>query len=158
MKKRWLTIYTAGLLLFLSGCSYFNETYNTLDYAKDASNYLKKVTTFAAETPPLLQQAVTNEQAAAELQTKLQQMKKDIQTFNNLDAPETVTNFHQRIIEQNNLLLTQINTCLDALKDGQLDSSILDATQLLQPVQEITNTINQLKKLNNQVNEILNGA
>jgi hypothetical protein len=36
-----------------------------------------------------------------------------------------------------------------------LDPSFLENNQLLQPVQEITNLVQQIKKLNNQVNETL---
>ncbi len=153
--KRWLTVISVGLMLLLSGCSFFNLSYDTLDYAKDATSFLNNVTNFAAETPPLIKQSVDNQQAADDLKAKLQQMKNDLQDFNNLDVPENVTAFHQEIMEQNNLLAKQIDVYLTHMKEGKLDSSILENTDLLQPVQEITNIIEQIQKLNTQVNDLL---
>jgi len=153
--KKWLTGLSVGLLFLLSGCSFFNLSYDTLDYARDASNYLDKVTQFAADTPSLVKRAVNNQQAADELKRELQQMKQEITKFNNLDAPETVREFHQQLIEQNNRLVSQIDLYLAQLKNGLLDPSFLKNNQLLQPVQEITNIVQQIKKLNNQVNETL---
>ncbi len=153
--KRWLTVFSAGLLLLLSGCSYLNTASDTLDYVKEATNYLAKVDNFAAETPPLIKQVLDNQTATDELKAKLQQMKKDIQSFNTLDVPETVNGFHQEIIEQNNLLTQQIDLYLNDIKDGKLDSSTLENTELLQPVQEITSIIEQIQKLGAQVNETL---
>ncbi|MEH7504359.1 DUF6376 family protein [Neobacillus drentensis] len=153
--KRWLTVFSAGLLLLLSGCSYLNTASDTLDYVKEATNYLAKVDNFAAETPPLIKQVLDNQTATDELTAKLQQMKKDIQSFNTLDVPETVNGFHQEIIEQNNLLTQQIDLYLNDIKDGKLDSSTLENTELLQPVQEITSIIEQIQKLGAQVNETL---
>jgi vacuolar-type H+-ATPase subunit I/STV1 len=154
--KRWLTVWSVCLIFLLSGCSFFNLTYDTLDYARDASSYLDKVTQFAADTPSLVKRAVDNQQAADDLKRELQQMKQVITKFNELDAPETVKEFHQQLIEQNNRLVSQIDLYLAQLKNGLLDPSFLKNNQLLQPVQEITNIIQQIKKLKNQVNETLN--
>ncbi|MCM3727309.1 DUF6376 family protein [Neobacillus cucumis] len=153
--KKWLTGLFVGLLVLLSGCSFFNLSYDTLDYARDATSYLDKVTQFAADTPSLVKRATDNQQAADELKRELQQMKQEIIKFNNLDAPETVREFHQQLIEQNNRLVSQIDLYLAQLKNGLLDPSFLENNQLLQPVQEITNIVQQIKKLNNQVNETL---
>jgi DNA anti-recombination protein RmuC len=153
--KRWLTVFSASLVLLLSGCSYLNTASDTLDHVKEATNYLAKVNNFAAETPPLIKQAIDNQTAADELTAKLQQMKNDIQSFNTLGVPETVNGFHQEIIEQNNLLTQQIDRYLNDIKDGKLDPTTLENTDLLQPVQEITSIIEQIQKLGAQVNETL---
>lgn len=153
--KRWMTVFAASLLLLLSGCSYLNSAADTLDYVKVATNYLDNVANFATETPPLIQQAVDNQLAADDLTSKLQQMKNDLQTFNNLDVPETVNDFHQQIIKQNNLLANQVDIYLAHIKDGKLDPALLENTELLQPIQEITTIIEQLQKLGAQVNETL---
>jgi Family of unknown function (DUF6376) len=153
--KRWLTVFSASILLLLSGCSYLNTASDTLDYVKEATNYLARVDNFAAETPPLNKQVLDNQTGADELTAKLQQMKNDIQSFNTLDVPETVNGFHQEIIEQNNLLTQQIDLYLNDIKDGKLDPTTLENIELLQPVQEITFIIEQIQKLGAQVYETL---
>jgi peptidoglycan hydrolase CwlO-like protein len=153
--KRWLTVFSASLLLLLSGCSYLNTASDTLDYVKEATNYLARVDNFAAETPPLNKQVLDNQTGADELTAKLQQMKNDIQSFNTLDVPETVNGFHQEIIEQNNLLTQQIDLYLNDIKDGKLNPTTLENIELLQPVQEITFIIEQIQKLGAQVYETL---
>ncbi|WML41335.1 DUF6376 family protein [Neobacillus sp. OS1-2] len=156
--KRWLPVFSVGLLFLLSGCSYLNNTYDTLDYVNDAKDYLDNVVTFADETSVLLQQAVDDPQAADELQTTLQQMKDDAESFDTLDVPETVAAFHHELMEQNNLLSDQIDMYLHHIKDGKLDPSFLENSELLQPIQEITNTIKQLNRLGTQVKETLNAS
>lgn len=153
--KSWLAVFFASLLVLLSGCSYLNTASDTLDYVKEATNYLDKIENFAAETPPLIKQVIDTPSAADELTAKLQQMKDDIQSFNTLDVPEPVNGFHQEIIEQNNLLTQQIDFYLNAIKEGKLDPSTLKTSELLQPVQEITSIIEQIQKLGAQVNETL---
>ncbi|MEH7479764.1 DUF6376 family protein [Neobacillus drentensis] len=153
--KRWLTVFSASLLLLLSGCSYLNTASDTLDYVKEATSYAATLDNFAAETPPLIKQVLDNQAEANELTAQLQQMKNEIQSFNTLDVPETVKGFHQEIIEQNNLLTQQIDLYLKDLKDGKLNPSTLDNSKLLQPVQEITTIIVQIQKLGAQVNETL---
>ena len=156
--KRWSAVFSIGLLLLLSGCSFLGSAYDTLDYARDASSYLDKVTQFAEETPALVKRAVENEQAAEELKKTLQQMKKEITQFNDLNVPDTVKDIHQQLIEENNRLLTQIDLYLSKLQNGLLDPSILENNQLLQPIQQITNTIQQIQNLKDQINETLSGA
>ena len=155
MMKRWLTLLSASLFVLLGGCSYLNTTSATLDYVKEATNYFSTLETFAAETPPLIQQVLDNQPAADELRAKLQQMKNDIQSFNTLEVPETVNAFHQEIIVQNNALAEQIDLYLNDINDGKLNPSTLENTDLLQPVQEITSIIKQIQKLGAQVNETL---
>ncbi|MBO0958722.1 hypothetical protein J1P26_03175 [Neobacillus sp. MM2021_6] len=156
--KRWLTVFSVGLLVLLSGCSYLNNTYDTLDYVNDAKDYLDSVVTFADETSVLLQQAVDDPQAANDLKTTLQQMKDDLESFNTLDVPETVAAFHHELMEQNNLLSNQIDIYLNHIKDDRLDPTLRENGELLQPIQEITHIIEQLNRLGTQVKETLNAS
>ncbi|PLS02702.1 DUF6376 family protein [Neobacillus cucumis] len=153
--KRWLTVFSAGLLFLLSGCSFLNLSYDTLDYAKDASNYLDQVTEFASNTSPLLKGAVDDQQAADELKRTLQQMKTEIKAFNDLNAPETVREFHHQLVNQNNRLISQINLYLAELENGLLNPSFLENNQLLSPVKEINDTIQQIQKLKGQITDTL---
>ncbi|WP_423799910.1 DUF6376 family protein [Neobacillus sp. SAB-20_R2A] len=154
--KRWLAAFFAGLLLLLSSCSFLNSAYDTLDYVKDAKNYLEKVSQFSNEIPPLITQAAESQTAANDLKTKLLQMKKEIESFNSLKVPETAAEFHQQIIQQNALLADQIDIYLKNIMDGKLDPSLLEeANELLQPIKEIKSIVEQLQKLGAQVQETL---
>jgi hypothetical protein len=85
-------------------------------------------------------------------------MKKDVQSFNNLKVPETVSTFHQQLLEQNNLFITQIDHYLTNINNGKLDPALLDNTDLLQPIQNITEIIEQIQTLGTQVNETLSAG
>jgi hypothetical protein len=51
-------------------------------------NYVNKAITFSNEVPSLAEQAVSDQQAAKELETNLEEMKKDIEEINELQ-PQT---------------------------------------------------------------------
>jgi hypothetical protein len=135
------------LLVLLSGCSFLNEAKNTITYIKEATDFLGKATTFANEAPKLTQQAISDQQAAEELQTILQNMKQDIEAFNELQAPDVAADLHQQLVNQNNVIAKGIDTYLNSFKDGKLDPAVLDNTEIFQTVKELSNIIDQIKQL-----------
>ncbi|CAG9609822.1 DUF6376 family protein [Pseudoneobacillus rhizosphaerae] len=146
MKKGFIGLSTIFLIL-LSGCSLLNDAKNTITYINDATDFLGKATTFANEAPKLAQQAITDQQAAEELQTILQTMKQDIDTFNELQAPDVAADLHQQLVNQNNVIAKGIDTYLNSFKDGKLDPAVLENTEIFQTVQELSNIIDQIKQL-----------
>jgi hypothetical protein len=146
MKKK-LFVLSAMLVLLLSGCSLLNDAKDTLTYVNDAKDYLDKATTFANEAPSIAQQAVVDQQAGTELKTMLEEMKQEINSFNKLQAPEIAVDLHQQIVDQNNKLVAGIDVYLKNLKNGLLDPSVLENTELLQSVQEISGILDQIKQL-----------
>lgn len=145
--KKWLTALTASMLLLLSGCSFLNDAQDTLTYMNEATDYLEVATNFANEAPTLAQQAIEDLQAAEDLKVLLQDMQQQIESFNDLQAPEIAADLHQQIIEQNNIIAEGIETYLSNFKDGLLDPAILENTELFQSVQDITSIIDQIQKL-----------
>jgi hypothetical protein len=146
MKKK-LFVLSTMLLLLLSGCSLLNDAKDTLTYVNDAKDYLDKATAFANEAPSVAQLAVGDQQAATELKTMLEVMKQEINSFNKLQAPEIAVDLHQQIVDQNNKLVAGIDVYLKNMKNGLLDPSVLENTELLQSVQEITGILDQIKQL-----------
>jgi hypothetical protein len=146
MKKKILVL-SAIIVLLLSGCSMLNDAKDTLTYVNDAKNYLDKATAFANEAPSVAQLAASDKQAATDLQTMLQDMKKEINAFNKLQAPDVAVDLHQQIVDQNNKLAAGIDVYLKNMKNGLLDPSVLKNTELFQDVQEITNILDQIKQL-----------
>lgn len=146
MKKKLLVLSTIMVWL-LSGCSLLNDAKDTLTYVNNAMDYLDKATAFANEAPSAAQLAVGNQQAATELKNMLEGMKQEINSFNKLQAPEIAVDLHQQIVDQNNKLAAGIDVYLKNMKNGLLDPSVLENTELLQSVQEITGILDQIKQL-----------
>jgi hypothetical protein len=145
--KKGFIVLIASLLILLSGCSLLNDAKNTITYVNDATDYLAKATTFANEAPSLAQQAVQDEQAAKELETMLQEMKQEIESFNELQAPEMAADLHQQIVNQNGIITEGIDLYLTNMENGKLDPAVLENTQIFQTVQEISSIIDQIKNL-----------
>ncbi|MEH7272319.1 DUF6376 family protein [Neobacillus vireti] len=138
------------MLLLLGGCSFLNDAQDTLSYINEATDYLSAATDFANEAPALAQQAVSDIQAAEDLQALLQDMQQTVESFSDLQAPDIATELHQQIVEQNSAILTEIETYLTNFKDGLLDPAILENTELFQSVQDITSIIDQIQQLSGE--------
>lgn len=145
--NKGLMILTTIFLLLLSGCSLLNDAKNTITYINEATDFLGKATTFANEAPSLAQQAISDVQAAEELEIMLKDMKKDIEAFNGLQAPDVAADLHQQLVDQNNVIAKGIDTYLNNFKDGKLDPAVLENTEIFQTVQELSAIINQIKQL-----------
>jgi hypothetical protein len=148
--KKLLIILSACMLLLLGGCSFLNDAQDTITYVNEATDYLSAATDFANEAPALAQQAISDLQAAEDLQNMLQQMQQTAEAFNELQAPDFAAELHQQIIEQNSAIVSEIETFMSSFQDGLLDPSILENTELFQTVQDITSIIDQIKQLGGQ--------
>jgi hypothetical protein len=146
MKKKLLVL-SAIIGLLLSGCSLLNDAKDSLTYVNGAKDYFDKATAFANDAPAIAKQAVANKQAAAELKTMLQDMKQEISTFNKLQAPEIAVDLHQQLVDQNNKLTAGIDLYLKNIKNGVLDPSVLENTEIFQSVQKISSILDQIKQL-----------
>jgi hypothetical protein len=135
------------MLFFLGGCSFLNDAQDTISYINEATDYLAAATDFANEAPALAQQAISDIQAAEDLQTTLQQMQESVEAFSEIQAPDIAAELHQQIIEQNSIIVAEIETLLNNYKDGLLDPAILENTELFQSVQDITSIIDQIQQL-----------
>jgi hypothetical protein len=146
MKKGFI-ILSSIFLILLSGCSLLNDAKNTITYINEATDFLGKATTFANEAPLLAQQAISDAQAAEELEIMLQNMKQDIEAFNELQAPDVAADLHQQLVDQNKVISKGIDTYLNNFKDGKLDPAVLENTEIFQTVQELSSIIDQIKQL-----------
>jgi hypothetical protein len=133
----------------LSGCSILEGVTNTLDYADKATDYANDVSTFVNEVPSLAEQATTDEQAAIELEERLEAMKQNIKEFNELEEPSVGADLHQQVVEQNKQALKGIDAYLNNMENGKLDPSVIENTEIFQALSDITDTIDQIKQLGN---------
>ncbi|MGX6446127.1 DUF6376 family protein [Neobacillus sp. K501] len=148
--KRWFIALSASMLFLLSGCSFLNDAQDSLTYINEATEYLEVATNFANEAPALAQQAIEDIQAAEDLKVMLEDMQQQIESFNELQAPQMAADLHQQIVEQNAIIAEGIETYLTNIKDGLLDPTVLENSELFQSVQDITNIIDQIQQLGEQ--------
>lgn len=145
--KKWLVIFTAVPFLLLGGCSAVETVNNTLTYVNEATDYVNEAVSFGNEVPSLAEQAINDQQAAKDLETKLEEMKQNIEEFNKLKSPDIAADLHQQIVEQNNQVLEGINLYINSIEDGKLDPAIVKNTELFKSIQEIAGSIEQIKQL-----------
>lgn len=146
MKKLFIALPLAAVL-FLGGCSLLEGVNNTVTYVTEATNYANNVDAFVREVPALAEQAVNNEQTLVELETKLNDMKEVMGTFNELQAPKIATDLHQQIIDHNQKAKEGIDLLLNDIKDGKLDPAVLENIEIFQSFQGISDVIIQIKQL-----------
>jgi TolA-binding protein len=146
MKKQWIAFLITALLM-VGGCSFVEEASTTVTYVNEAVNYVSEVDAFVKEVPPLTKQAVSDKQALIELEAKLTEMKEDIQSFNELQAPEVAADLHQQVVAHNQKAEEGIDLYLNHIEDGKLDPAVLENTEVFQTLQEITSIIEQIKQL-----------
>ncbi|GGI13865.1 DUF6376 family protein [Gottfriedia solisilvae] len=145
--KKWLVIFSTVPFLLLGGCSSLESVNNTVTYVNEATDYVNEAITFGNEVPLIAEQAVSDQQAAKELETKLEEMKKDIKEFNELQSPDMAADLHQQMVEQNNKVLVGIDLYLNNIEDGKLDPAIVENTEMFKSIQEIAGIIEQIKQL-----------
>ncbi|SHS12353.1 Uncharacterised protein [Mycobacteroides abscessus subsp. abscessus] len=131
----------------LSGCSFLEEVNGTLDYVNEATEYVNEATEFANEVPAMAEQAITDTQALEDLETRLLEMKQEIEAFSKLEAPSIAEDIHQQVIEQNDKALEGINVFLSNIENGELDPALLENTELFTTIQELTELSNQIQQL-----------
>jgi len=145
--KKWLVIFSTVPLLVFGGCSSFESVNNTVKYVNEATDYVNEAIKFSNEVPALAEKAISDQQVAKELETKLEKMKKDIEQFNELQSPDLAADLHQQVVEQNNKVLEGIDLYLNNIEDGKLDPAIVENTEMFKSIQEIAGTIQQIKQL-----------
>ncbi|MFT8323103.1 MAG: DUF6376 family protein [Bacillus sp. (in: firmicutes)] len=144
--KKWL-LAIPMIILLVSACSPIEDTKNTLTYINESTGYVDKANQFANEIPSLAQEAVTDKQAAQELETKLKDFQESIQNFNELEAPGMMQDLHDQIVAQNDKLENGISLYLENIENGKLNKEVLENNELLQSIQEIQSIYKQIQEL-----------
>ncbi|ELK46608.1 DUF6376 family protein [Halobacillus sp. ACCC02827] len=145
MKK--LSAALVGAIGVLGGCSMLEGVNNSLSYVNEATEYANEASSFAQEAPSLAEQAVQDPDAAGELETKLEEMKADIEEFNELDAPSVAEDLHQQVVSQNDKALEGIQVYLDNVENGTLDPSVIENTELFQTMSELSQIVDQIEEI-----------
>lgn len=146
LKKGFIVFSLLGLL-FLGACSVLEDVNNTVTYVNEATDYVNEVSTFINEAPTLAEQAVTDEQARDDLETRLTEIQADMVAFNELQPPEMAADLHQQIVDYNQQAEEGITLYLDNIESGQIDPALFENSEVFQTLQNVTNTIDQIKNL-----------
>lgn len=144
MKKFTIMIILATMLL--SGCSFFNEVNDTLDYVGVTTEHIERLNTFAEEAPQLVENALSNPELVTDLESQLSTLKTEIEEFIALsDIPTIAEDIHQELVSKNELLLEEINKvlenghlALDKLENSQIFTTITDVTSLMNRIENLT--------------------
>jgi hypothetical protein len=145
MKKAWILLLM--LTVLLSGCAAVEEVSNSINYAKQAADYITLVSDFANEAPTLVEQAVTDENARKELENKLQALQQSIESFNKLIPPEIAQDIHQQIVSHNEQLNAAIEMYMTSLKDAKFDPATFENSELMKTVQELSKLAQKIEGL-----------
>ncbi|MBS4210207.1 DUF6376 family protein [Bacillus sp. FJAT-50079] len=146
MKK---IIAVIGLLsiLIVSGCSLLGEVNNSLEYANKVTDYINTAKGFAEEVPSLAQDAVTNTEARDNLEMELLKMQEEIIAFNEIEAPSIAAEIHEKIESTNTKLQEGIDLYLTNIENGELDPAVLENSEILKTLNEITQFMDQIESL-----------
>ncbi len=148
LKKVMTTMGVAGMV-FLSGCSLIGEVNNTLEYVNTTTEYIDDAKNFANEVPELANDAIANEKARKRLEAELTTMKENINQFNETEVPGIAEDIHNQIVSTNAKLEEGIDMYLTNIENGKLDPAILEKSEILTTVNEISSLMDQIEKLTN---------
>lgn len=148
IKKIMISMGLAGMLI-LSGCSLVGEVNNTLEYATTTTEYINTANDFANRVTELSNDAISNEEARKQLENELIAMKEAIQQFNQTEAPAIAEDVHNQIVQANGKLEEGIDMYVNNIENGKLDPAILQDSEIITTINEISNLINQIEKLTN---------
>ncbi|MFJ7678962.1 DUF6376 family protein [Peribacillus sp. NPDC097206] len=136
-------------LILLTGCSLLGEVNSSLDYADTATSYVGTVKEFANEVPALSKDAVTDKEAMKTLENELQTMKTEIEEFNETEPPQIADGIHDKIVSSNQQLQDGIDLYLKNMEDGTLNPAVLEDSEIMKTIDNITSLTNQIEKLGN---------
>jgi hypothetical protein len=131
----------------LTGCSVLDSVDTSLNYANEATTYVNNAASFSEQLPSLAEQAVTDPEAKNSLLDELENMKNNIANFNAIEAPSFAEDIHQQLVDYNETLEQDIDGYLEKAKIDNISLDSLADSHILQTVDQITQTLNQIKQL-----------
>ncbi len=142
-----MLVISTVVLFMVGGCSFLEDTSSTLTYANDAKDYVSEAQKFAEEIPPLAEKAINDDEAMKKLEQKLQEMKGKAEEFNKTKAPDIASDVHDQLVQQNEKIISGIETYEANIKNGSLNPEVLKNSELFQSIQDVSSIMNQIKEL-----------
>lgn len=135
------------LLLLTAACSPIEDTKNTLTYINGAEDYMNEMSQFTEDFPTMAEAALRDTQAAQELESYVQQIQQDIETFNKLESPAMMEELHSEILNHNENIQQGLKTFEQELENGTLNIEFIENSEVLKSVQDIQNIYEQIEQL-----------
>ncbi|MFI8574271.1 DUF6376 family protein [Rossellomorea aquimaris] len=124
----------------LTGCGILEEANNSLTYVEEMTDYLNEAEQFANDFPGLVENAAADSSNIPALETRLKDMKTEIQEINDLTPPQLAESIHKKVEGYNEQALERIDRALVEIDKGEVQISELQNL-------EIVNTFNQLQEI-----------
>ncbi|RBP07959.1 DUF6376 family protein [Rossellomorea aquimaris] len=124
----------------LTGCGILEEANNSLTYVEEMTDYLNEAEQFANDFPGLVENAAADSSNIPALETRLKDMKTEIQEINDLTPPQLAESIHKKVEGYNDQALEGIDRALVEIDKGEVQISELQNL-------EIVNTFNQLQEI-----------
>lgn len=124
----------------LAGCGILEEANNSLTYVEEMTDYLNEAEQFANDFPGLVEKAAADPSTIPALETRLKDIKTEIQEINDLTPPQLAENIHKKVEGYNEQALEGIDQALVEINNGEVQISELQNL-------EIVNTFNQLQEI-----------
>ncbi|AWC28412.1 DUF6376 family protein [Bacillus cytotoxicus] len=144
--KRVLS-FLAVLLIGLTGCSMIEGGKNSVEYAQKTTDYINEVSQFANEAPELAKKAINDSASRKELENKLEEIQKDISSFNKLTPPDVAKEMHEQIVGYNETLSTWIDETMKKIENGKVDLEQFKDSEFMQTVQQVQELKNKIQNI-----------
>ncbi len=135
MKKLVVIPIISVCIILLSGCSFLEETNDSINYVSEATDYINDLRSFVEESTSLEGEELTN---------RVQTLQTTIEDFISVEAPGFAEDIHQELKNKSETLLTATN---EILENGEVAIEQLQDSHVYQTIENITGLMNQIENL-----------
>lgn len=133
--KKLVVIPILAVCIILSGCSFLEETNDSINYVSEATDYINDLSSFVEESTSL---------EGEELANRVQTLQTTIEDFIRVEAPGFAEDIHQELKNKSETLLTATN---ELLNNGEVAIEQLQDSHVYQTIENITELMNQIENL-----------
>jgi ElaB/YqjD/DUF883 family membrane-anchored ribosome-binding protein len=133
--KKLVVIPILAVCIILSGCSFLEETNDSINYVSEATDYINDLSSFVEESTSL---------EGEELANRVQTLQTTIEDFIRVEAPGFAEDIHQELKNKSETLLTATN---ELLNNGEVAIEQLQDSHVYQTIENITGLMNQIENL-----------
>lgn len=142
--KRLFVWLMAVTVMVAPGCGILEEVNQGVSFATETTEYMNSLTQFGQEMNGMAEQALTDLDAQANLEERLQQLKEQIVNYDALQVPDYAKDLHASIVSYNEQLQQGIDQALANIEAGK---AAFESTG-------IPDTVNQINELLDQLNSL----
>ncbi|CDQ40840.1 MULTISPECIES: DUF6376 family protein [Virgibacillus] len=135
MKKAIFILLSVLFIGSLTGCSFLEETTNSVNYVNETSDYINDLSEFANEATQLPEE---------ELVIKLEGLQDTIKDFLTIEPPSLAEDIHQKLESQSQALLDATNGIID---QGEIAVEQFKESEVYQTMENIIEFQSQIEQL-----------